>query len=231
MTLLEMPIRKERGQTAEVSRIGGTAIDRSRPWPRPRVRLTVDQYHRMIAGGILEEGAPIELLDGRLEWKDRSATGEDPMTVGDRHSSSIDAINLLNPKLRRQSCYARIQQPVTLPPHHEPEPDVSIVRGREEDYWGRQPAAADVLCVIEVADSSLIRDRTTKLRAYADAGITMYVIINLRDNVAEIYTQPLIGKGRYGQVLTLSLTDKLTFPTVKGIGVTVPVRRLIPGQK
>src|SRR4051794_38349845 len=119
MTLLDLPARRQRraAKRPENSRNGAPLPN---AWPRPRVRLTVDQYHKMIAEGILEEGVPIELLDGRLEWKDRSAAGEDPMTVGEDHAWSLDALNELNPKLRRLGCYARIQLPVTLPPHDEP---------------------------------------------------------------------------------------------------------------
>src|SRR5687768_5094446 len=91
------------------------------------VPLTVQQYHRMIETGILPEGEPIELLDGLLVRKDRSRTGEDPMTVNPDHSGAVDRLNALNPKLGRLGCYMRIQQPVTLPPNNEPEPDVAIV--------------------------------------------------------------------------------------------------------
>lgn len=60
------------------------------------VPLTVEQYHQMIANGILREGLPIELLDGVLVWKDRSHGGDDPMTVGHQHAVAVDKINLPN---------------------------------------------------------------------------------------------------------------------------------------
>jgi hypothetical protein len=182
----------------------------------------------MIEQGIIEEGAPIELLDGRLEWKDRSAAGADPMTVGTDHAFSIEAAKELDPKLRRLGASARVQLPVTLPPYDEPEPDVSIVRGGKEQYRGHHPGSADILCLIEVADSSITRDRGRKLRIYADSGIAMYVILNLIDRVAEVYFQPLVGKGRYGHATTLGLKDRLTIPTPKGKGLTVLVRKLFP---
>ncbi|HEX8914956.1 MAG TPA: Uma2 family endonuclease [Humisphaera sp.] len=228
MTLLDLPIPKTRKRRPP--RAAGQPR-RRRPVavrPRPKVRLTVDQYHRMIKLGVLEEGVPIELLDGQLVWKDRSASGADPMTVGDQHTWVIEAANDLNPKFNRQGCYARIQQPVTLPPHHEPEPDVLIVRGSRTDYAGRKPSPADVLCVIEVADSSLARDRGRKLKIYANAGLPLYVIFNLPDRSAEVYEEPVVGRGRYARSTTFSLRDKLTFPTAKGKGVTVTVKSLMP---
>jgi hypothetical protein len=196
--------------------------------PLPPYRLTVDQYHRMIDAGILEEGVPVELLDGWMEWKDRSAAGEDPMTVGDEHSWSVDALTDLKPRLARLGCHLRVHQPVTFPPHHEPEPDISAVLGDRDTYAGRKPGPDDILWLIEVSDSSLTYDRTTKLRIYADAGVKTYLIVNLPDRAVEVYTQPVVGRGRYATAVTLTPKDKLTFPTVKGKGLTVPVKSLLP---
>ena len=52
--------------------------------------------------------------------------------------------------------------------------------------------------MIEVADSSLAYDRTTKLRAYAEAGIRQYLIVNLVDRCVEEYVDPKLAEGRYG---------------------------------
>ena len=153
--------------------------------------LTVEQYHRMIEGGIVEEGEPFELLNGCLVRKDRSAAGEDEMTVGNAHAWVVIKLGKLGRQLEKLGCHMRTQQPVTLPPYDEPEPDGVIAKGSEDDYRDRRPGASDVLCVIEVADASLNRDRRAKLRAYAGAGIPQYVIINLVDRVCEIYTEPL----------------------------------------
>ena len=187
-------------------------------------RLTVEKYHAMLAGGILEEGAPFELVDGQIVRKDRSAAGEDPMTIGTAHATCVYRLTRLDPKLVRAGCFIRTQQPLTLPPFDEPEPDGAIVGGQAEAYAARHPGANDVLCVIEVADSSLHYDRTTKMRAYADSGIPQYVIINLPDGVIEVYTQPLVGRGRYGQTVTLAGREAVTLPTAAGKGVSVPVR-------
>lgn len=72
-----------------------------------------------------------------------------------------------------------------------------VVCGTLDDYRRRKPVAADIWCVIEVADSSLGRDRGTKQRISADAGIAQYIIINLADRVIEIYERPIRGSGRY----------------------------------
>jgi Uma2 family endonuclease len=190
--------------------------------------LTVDQYDQMIATGILPEGEPYELLDGFLVRKDRSATGEGPMTVGSEHVWVVQRLGKLDAKLKNLGCHIRVQSPVSLPPYNEPEPDGSIVRGTIDDYVAAHPKAADVSCAIEVADSSLQRDRTTKLRIYASCNIQQYVIINLPDRVVEVYTQPQAQEGRYRQSLTLRSGRNVELLATGGKRLTVAVRSLLP---
>lgn len=189
--------------------------------------LTVEQYHQMIAIGIVPEGEPYELLDGHVVRKDRSSVGEDPKTVGTRHAAAVTRLSDLGPKLKRFDCHLRTQQPVTLPPFDEPEPDAAIVTGTIDDYVDHHPGAEDVTFVIEVADASLRRDRTAKLRAYAAAGLAQYLIINLLDDVVEVHSEPLPSKARYQRVITLTRGQSVPLQ-VGGQELLVPVRRLLP---
>ena len=84
-------------------------------------------------------------------------------------------------------CHLRIQDPITIHPSHEPEPDAAIVRGRPRDYADHHPEPGDVVSLIEISESSLEHDRTTKLRIYAAAGIPQYIILNLVDRRVEVY--------------------------------------------
>jgi Uma2 family endonuclease len=182
----------------------------------------------MIAQGILREGEPIELLDGLLIRKDRSKTAENPRTVGHHHAWVVDQLGELNPDLRKSGCFIRLQQPLTIQPDNEPEPDASIVRGTSADFRERHPSATDALCVIEVADSSLHRDRTTKHRVYAEAGIPHYVLINLVGRVIEVYTRPDRRTGRYDSLALLKPGETLQLPTAAEIMLDVPVDKLLP---
>jgi hypothetical protein len=101
--------------------------------------LTVEQYHTMLEAGILVDGDPYELLKGMLVRKDRSAAGEDPMTIGTEHTWVVQKLAKLEPQLGRLGCHMRNQQPVSLPPYDEPEPDGAIVVGTEDDYKQRHP--------------------------------------------------------------------------------------------
>ncbi len=198
--------------------------------PRLLYRHTVDEYHQMIATGAVEEGAPFELLDGQVVHKIRGDVGGDPMSIGTHHMTVVTRMGDLNPKLRRLGCHLRLQGPLTLSHHDEPEPDGAIVKGTSDAYLNRHPSGIDVLCVIEVADASLKRDRGYKQRVYADSGIPAYVIINLSDRVVELYTRPMKGKGRYGQSVTLTSRQRVSVSLLGGKPFAVPVRTLLPSS-
>jgi Uma2 family endonuclease len=120
----------------------------------------------------------------------------------------------LDVELAQRGCHMRTQNPLSLPPHDEPEPDGAILRGQPRAYTDRVPGAADSGSVIEVADSSLVYDRTTKLALYARSGIAQYVIVNLGGRCIEIYEQPCpdgsyqyIAVRRAGETVELRLAD------------------------
>jgi hypothetical protein len=158
------------------------------------VPLTVEQYHRMIAAGILPEGEPIELLDGLLVRKDR---GPD-MTTNPLHSLVVSKLTLLlAAALANSRCHVRGQNPITIEPRHEPGPDLALARGRPDDFADRHPGPEDVSCVVEVGDTSLKRDRTLKQRIYVSAGIRQYVLVDLAGRRVEIYEEPERESGCY----------------------------------
>jgi hypothetical protein len=148
------------------------------------IRMTVEQYHSMIGTAIME-GAPVELLDGMLVLKDRSHQGDSPMSIYRPHVASVMRIARLDRCLDGRGCHLRSQQPITLAPQNEPEPDGVIVSGSLEDYVKVHPTPGQIACVFESSDSSLQHDRTTKLRIYARHGAPQYIIVNLVDDVVE----------------------------------------------
>jgi len=173
------------------------------------IPISVHQYDRMIDAGILPEGAPIELIDGMLVLKDRSKAGEDIMTVGNEHTWAVKVVGRADERLRPLGCHMQTQAPVIVSSNREPEPDGAVLIGSEDDFLRRKPRATDVTCIIEVADSSLDFDRTTKQSAYAEAGIRQYLIINLIDNVIEERLSPDPGSGRYGSLRALHVGEML----------------------
>ena len=205
-----------------------TVIHESPGEKRVLFAFTVDQYHRMIEDGTLPEGEALELIHGQVARKIRSAAGEDVMTVGEHHIWCVKRLAKLGPALERQGCHTQTQQPVTLPPYNEPEPDGAVVVGTEDHYLRRKPGAGDVTCVIEVADSSLDYDRTVKLGVYADSGIPLYYVVNINDRCIEVYKDPRAGTGHYGTAEQVRVGQSIMFPTPVGPGLEVPARELLP---
>jgi Uma2 family endonuclease len=144
-------------------------------------RLTVDQYHRMIAAGIITEDDRVELMEGLLV----AMNGHNPP-----HDFAITALQKrLMPKLPGEDWVVRIQMPVTLDTS-EPEPDLVLARGPEREFAHRHPAPGDVALVVESSDSTLPYDRTAKGSAYARNGLPEYWILNVVDHRVEVYTDP-----------------------------------------
>ena len=168
------------------------------------VRISVDQYHKMIDTGILPEDASVELLHGMLVRKDRSTIGEDPLGQSPLHRQAIVKLTALVPRIQTATRQLQIQLPIVVSPDHEPEPDGAVILGAYEDFSTRLPTAAEVSCVIEVAHSSLERDEEDKLPIYASAGISQYLIVNLRTGTVEEYTEPDPFSGRYRTKATFS---------------------------
>ena len=163
----------------------------------PPVRFTGQDIDDMVRIGIVPEDASTELLDGMLVHANRAKLGEDPLTVGDDHTKCVEQMSDLRTQINNDARHVRSQTPLICSGTDRPQPDFIVVRGRLRDYTAR-PTAADALCVVEVADSSYELDAGDKLRAYARAGVPQYVIVNLRNRTAEVYTGPDVVAGTYG---------------------------------
>ncbi len=188
------------------------------------IGLTVEQYDYLIEHKLLDEDLTLELIDGLIVKKDRAETGGNPDMIGDRHRAAVMRLAALSNQFLPHGSYIQTQQPIRLPPWHEPEPDASVIRGDMTSI--EKPLAADVLCVIEVADSSLARDLRTKLRAYADAGIPQYVVVDLVHDVVLDHGNPTGGS--YAPPKALRRGDILQITAGAMQFVDVPVDRLLP---
>ncbi|MFV9505876.1 MAG: Uma2 family endonuclease [Oscillochloridaceae bacterium umkhey_bin13] len=146
----------------------------------PIWRLSIAQYHQMLQSGILTDDDPVELLEGWLVTK---------MPKNPPHRLTTQLLREALAQVVPAGWYVDAQEPITTF-DSEPEPDVVIVRGARRDYRDRHPGPADVALVVEVADTTLQRDRSTKQRLYAAAGITTYWIVNLPEAQLEVYREP-----------------------------------------
>lgn len=180
MRLLSAPPRP--GQVSGKSYTPFVSLDASSlapPIPGPVRRFSVAEYHRLLDGGVFVGDERVELLEGWIVAK---------MTRKPPHDAVLAQVAELLRVLVPATHHIRIQSAITTD-DSEPEPDIAVVRGRALDYREAHPRPADIALLIEVADSSLDRDRA-KARIYARAGIIAYAIVNLVDGWIETYTDP-----------------------------------------
>jgi Uma2 family endonuclease len=157
----------------------------------PIWRLSVAQYHEMVRRGILTDDDPVELLEGWLVTR---------MPKNAAHRLTTQLLREALARLAPAGWFVDAQEPITTA-DSEPEPDVVVVRGERRQYRERHPGPEDVGLVVEVADTTLQRDRGVKQRLYAAAGISCYWIVHLAERQIEVYTQPgqLAGVPGYAQ--------------------------------
>ncbi len=169
------------GAQAERGSRGNSPVRGGPPPGRVPYRLSVEQYEAMVASGAFRKEDRLELIEGSLVEK---------MTKGPNHSTgSEDCWRALHGVLPA-GWHVRIEKPVRIHDRDsEPEPDVSVARGKTADYRSRHPGPAEVSLVVEVADTSVEEERAMAL-TYGGGGIPVYWLVNLRDRQLEVYTEP-----------------------------------------
>ncbi len=146
----------------------------------PRRRWTRAEYHRAARLGLFRPDERLELIGGEVVQK--MSPQQSPHATSIRRTE--EALRLAFP----QGHDVRVQLPLALGEHDEPEPDVAVVVGSMDDYEDEHPTSA--VLVVEIADSSLRTDRGPKAGLYAAAGIGDYWIVDLNDRVLEVHRDP-----------------------------------------
>ena len=146
------------------------------------------EYDQLISRGFFDEDDHVELLDGLMVVKEPQ---------GSWHAATVSHIRGVLQRAFGVRFDVRTHAPIALDDMSEPEPDIAVVKGRARDYLREHPAKPVLL--VEVADSSLAKDRLRKSGLYARAGIAEYWIVNAVDVVLEVYRQPERAAGlRHG---------------------------------
>lgn len=166
--------------------------------------ITTADYHRMAEVGILAEDEQVELIAGQIIQK---------MPKGSAHSALCKRIEKLIEKLLGDKVLVRLQDPVQLDLYSEPEPDIAVVHPSDNFYEDSHPGPDEIFAIIEVADSTLARDLSTKATLYAAAGITDYWVVNVQEKQLHIFREP--GADGYQRQTILKAqqsTHLLAFP-------------------
>ena len=149
--------------------------------------ITLGMYDRMIAAGVFDpaEAQRLELIGGELHMMS---------PIGDRHADAVDwlarwSMLAVDPT----AVLVRVQNPLAIPGSESaPQPDIAWVTFRR--YADRRPLPEEVSLLIEVADTSLEFDTTTKASLYAAAGITDYWVVDLASRAVIVLRDPRGGR-------------------------------------
>lgn len=167
-----------------------------------RFRLSVDDYHKMVAVGIIDASDRVELLRGEI-------IAMSP--IGSYHAYVVNTLGSSLANLLGPAAPLSFQGPLALSDQSEPIPDLMWLAGHPTDYLDRIPTAQDVRLLIEVADTTLEKDREMKLPLYAEAGIPEVWLFDLQANRLRRYTHPR-PDGSYRYAEHLRPEDEVTLP-------------------
>jgi Uma2 family endonuclease len=164
--------------------------------PLELMRFSGERYDELWKLGLITSDDRVELLNGHIVRK--------PIMNPPHLYSLLDLNARLVIQFQNRALIAN-QSTIYLPQDGRPDPDITLLK--LETPRDRLPSPNDIHLVIEVSDSTLTRDRETKLALYARDGITEYWIINLEDQQLEVYRDP------EGTRYATSFTVKNAIPT------------------
>lgn len=172
--------------------------------------FNVDEYYRMAQAGVFAKDHRVELIEGEVI---------EMSPIGKHDAGCVKRLNKLLNRSVGELAIVSVQDPISIDDFSEPQPDLALLKPRADFYSNSHPTPADVLVVIEVADTSVNYDRSVKLPLYARAGIPDCWLILLPKEVMEVHTQPKNGK--YQKVQRLKRGKVLASRSVKGLSLKV----------
>jgi Uma2 family endonuclease len=181
-------IEFQRQQTKVFSMNAHTNLANLRP-PIARYTFSVEEFHKLAEAGVLGRDARVELIEGELIKMS---------PIGSPHAGVVEQLVYFFQK-HVGNYLVRTQNPIVLGGHSEPEPDVVLVRPRQDFYKKSHPRSADILLIVEVADTTIDYDRKVKLPLYAEHGIPEAWLIDLTAKQLEIHLDP--SADSYRQIL------------------------------
>ena len=172
--------------------------------------FTVDDYHRMVESGILNEDSRVELIEGEIV---------DMPPIGPWHMSAVDILNERFVQALAGRAITRVQSSVRLGQRLEPQPDLALLRHRPDFYRQSDAGPEDVLLLVEVADTTLSYDRDVKLQLYARYGISEVWLVDLNGHLIIVGRTP--GPHGYQDVSEVRGADRVSPLAFPDLSLTV----------
>ena len=143
--------------------------------------FTVEEYHRMAQAKILGEDDRVELIEGEIV---------EMTPIGSRHAAIVGRLTHLFSEQVGRKAIVWVQNPIRLGEHSEPQPDISLLKPKDDFYASAHPGPEDVLLLVEVSETSAEYDREVKLPLYARFGIPEVWLVDLEGKAIEVYRDP-----------------------------------------
>jgi Uma2 family endonuclease len=171
--------------------------------------FTVHEYHRMVDAGILTEDDRVELIHGEI-------LAMSP--IGPPHNGAILRATQSLVRIVGDRAIVGVQGSVRLDEYDEPQPDLYLLRPRDDFYSSSHASQADIFLIIEMADSSLEYDQGIKMHLYAESRVPEYWVADIRNDRIVAYsdvhnnTYRSIRQFHRGDILTPQLLSDCRIP-------------------
>lgn len=175
-----------------------------------RHAFTVDEWHVMGDAGLFGEDARVELLDGEVI---------EMAPIGSGHAGCVGALTGLLVKAVAGRAVIWVQNPVRLGAFSEPQPDVAVLSPRSDGYRRSHPVPAEILLLIEVADTSFAFDRGPKASHYAASGVRETWVVDLDGEKILVMRSP--SAAGYRQVRSMRRADRLDVQALPDLSFSV----------
>lgn len=178
--------------------------------------ITLEEYGRMAEADVFGPETRIELIRGVIV---------DMPPPGPKHQAAVSRLHLLLGKQLwdRAIVWPQGNSLYLWDSASQPQPDVTVLRWRDDHYEHKRPSTEDVFLVIEVSESTLRYDRNRKTALYAEASIPEYWIVNLVKGHIEVHTDP--SEGKYQSVRVAQRGETLELPG--GFGGSIGVDEVL----
>lgn len=180
-----------------------------------RRQFTVKEYNRMIEAGILTKYDRVELIKGEIIQM---------AAIGRRHAACVNRLAELFILRLGQAVTVGVQNPVELNDNSEPQPDLALLRRRDDFYEAGHPQPSDVLLLVEVADTTIEFDREIKIPLYANSNISEVWLVDINQCLIEIYREPSpngyqnIKELQSGQIIAMQAFPSVNFTVEEVLG-------------
>jgi Uma2 family endonuclease len=172
--------------------------------------ISAEEYLRMGEAGVFASEARLELIEGEIV---------EMAPIGSRHAGTVALLTELFVRQAGGRATVWAQNPVIASERSVPQPDLALLEPRADKYFSGHPQPADVLLVVEVSDTTLRFDLSTKVPLYARAGIAEVWVVDLDKRAVRVFREP--DPSGYRTSFTASGDEKVSARALPEVALAV----------